>query len=148
MFQFSFHTLPDLRTLSPVDLSWLVDVCNDRMLTSAYLIAGYADTVPGFIDAAAAVIEGYDGSDCGTYVASCKEYRRYFQSMALARTLARLYEVKRKIPMDNAVNKRVHSAIEAEAATLEREIEHKELASAVFKKMGVDAKFLSCASNA
>ena len=131
MFHYTFFTLCDLCALSHEDLTWLLGVCNSKMLSSAYMIAKYVDTVPGFIDAAAAVVKGYEGCDYGSFTASCSEYLGWLHSMMLAKTLAKLY----MMPMETAVNER---SIEADIQYIESNIEHKDMAIAVLKIMGVE----------
>ncbi len=130
MFHYAFFTLCDLHALSHEDLTWLLGVCNSKMLSSAYLIAKYVDTVPGFIDAAAAVVTGYEGCDYASFTSRCNEYLGWLHSIMLAKTLAKLY----KIPLETAVNKR---SIEAYIQYIESKIKHKDMANAVLEIMGV-----------
>ena len=131
MFYYALFTIADLHALSANDLKWLVYTCSAQIVSSAYLLSQYANTVPGLIDAAAAVVECYEGCDHAAYVARCNEYRRWFYSMRHIMKLLKLYEAKA------SADKHMHLIIDAEIVMVKRAIHHKDLMQRVLDDRGI-----------
>ena len=131
MFFYSLFTIADLHTLASNDLRWLVDTCSAQVVSSAYLVSKYANTVPGLISAAAAVVECYDGCDRAAYVACCNEYRRWFYSIRHIVKLLKLYEAKA------SADKHTRLIIETEIEMVKHAIQHKDLMLRVLEERGI-----------
>ena len=127
MFYYAFYTIVDPRALSSEDLRWLVDTCSAQSLSSAYLIAQYADTVPGLIDAAAAMVECYEKGDRVAYNACWNEYREWFHTLGRIRKILDLFEAM------TPANQRV---IKMEISLVERTIKHQDLMHRVLEEHG------------
>jgi hypothetical protein len=131
MFFYAVFTISDLHALSAYDIRWLVNTCSAQHISSAYLIAKYANTVPGLISAAAAVVECYEGRDRAAYVACCNEYRGWFYSMRHIVKLLKLYEAKA------SADKHMHLLIDAEIVMVKHAIQHKDLMQRVLHERGI-----------
>ena len=131
MFFYALFTITDLHTLASNDIRWLVNTCSAQIVSSAYLVSQYANTVPGLIDAAAAVVECYEGCDHAAYVARCNEYRGWFYSMRHIVKLLKLYEAKA------SADKHMHLIIDAEIVMVKRAIHHKDLMQRVLDDRGI-----------
>jgi len=131
MFSYALFTISDLHALSANDIRWLVDTCSAQLISSAFLIAKYANTVPGLISAAAAVVECYEGRDRAAYVACCNEYRRWFYSMRHIVKLLKLYEAKA------SADKHMLLIIDTEIEMVKHAIQHKDLMLRVLEERGI-----------
>ena len=131
MFYYALFTISDLHALASSDLKWLVYTCSAQIVSSAYLLSQHANTVPGLIDAAAAVVECYEGCDRAAYFTSCNEYRGWFYSMRHIVKLLKLYEAKA------SADKHMHLIIDAEIVMVKRAIHHKDLMQRVLDDRGI-----------
>ncbi len=131
MFFYALFTITDLHTLALNDLRWLVDTCSAQLISSAYLLFQYANTVPGLISAAAAVVECYEGRDRAAYVACCNEYRGWFYSMRHIVKILKLYEAKA------SADTNMHVIIDTEIEMVKHAIKHKDLLQRVLHERGI-----------